>query len=63
MAPVRADGRPLAIEDYIRYVVTRYQASHGEAELAELLGLGRKALWVRRRRWELLREPGSDVPR
>ncbi len=46
---------PLAIEAYIRDVVERYQDSHSEIELARMLGIGRKALWMRRRAWGLKR--------
>src|SRR5204863_6464359 len=42
---------PLAIEAYIREVVERYQASHSEIELSRMLGIGRKAVWMRRRAW------------
>jgi DNA-binding NtrC family response regulator len=50
-----AGGRPLAIEEYIREVVERFQDSHSEIELARMLGIGRKALWMRRRQWGLKR--------
>ena len=50
-----APGRPLAIEEYIREVVERFQDSHSEIELARMLGIGRKALWMRRRQWGLKR--------
>jgi DNA-binding NtrC family response regulator len=46
---------PLAIEAYIREVVERYQDSHSEIELSRMLGIGRKALWMRRRAWGLKR--------
>ena len=49
-------GLPLSVEDYIREVITLYQDRHGEAELAQMLGIGRKALWARRRSWGLYRE-------
>ena len=48
-------ARPLAIEEYIREVVERFQGSHSETELAKMLGIGRKALWMRRRHWGLKR--------
>src|SRR4030095_15371489 len=35
-----APGRPLAIEEYIREVVERFQDSHSEIELARMLGIG-----------------------
>jgi DNA-binding NtrC family response regulator len=46
---------PLAIEAYMRDVVERYQDSHSEIELSRMLGIGRKALWMRRRAWGLKR--------
>ena len=53
--PTAGGGRPLAIEEYIREVIERYQDTHGEIELARMLGIGRKALWMRRRQWGLKR--------
>ena len=52
-------ARPLAIEEYIREVVERFQDSHSEVELARMLGIGRKALWMRRRQWGLKRNRKS----
>ncbi|HZO02050.1 MAG TPA: response regulator [Burkholderiales bacterium] len=46
---------PLPIEAYIREVVERFQDTHSEIELARMLGIGRKALWMRRRQWGLKR--------
>jgi DNA-binding NtrC family response regulator len=54
MAP-QPGRRPLAIEAYIREVVERFQDSYSEIELARMLGIGRKALWMRRRQWGLSR--------
>jgi DNA-binding NtrC family response regulator len=55
MAPLTGAARPLAIEAYIREVVERFQDSYSEIELARMLGIGRKALWMRRRQWGLKR--------
>ena len=62
----KGDGLPLSIEEYTKEIITLYQDQYGEAELAALLGIGRKALWVRRRHWGLYRErdrggTGSDA--
>jgi DNA-binding NtrC family response regulator len=46
---------PLAVEAYMREVVQRFQDSHSEIELARMLGIGRKTLWLRRRAWGLKR--------
>jgi DNA-binding NtrC family response regulator len=45
----------LSIEKYIEEFVRRYQHRYSESELAAILGIGRKALWVRRNRWGLRR--------
>jgi DNA-binding NtrC family response regulator len=46
----------LSIEKYIEAFVRRYQHQFSESELAAILGIGRKALWVRRNRWGLRRQ-------
>jgi DNA-binding NtrC family response regulator len=53
--PLPDGTRPLAIEEYIREVIERFQDSYSEIELARMLGIGRKALWMRRRQWGLKR--------
>ncbi len=52
-------ARPLAIEEYIREVIERFQDSYSEIQLARMLGIGRKALWMRRRQWGLKRSRKS----
>ena len=56
-APPVAD-KPLSIEDYMRQTVERYQDRYSEIDLANMLGIGRKALWMRRRQWGLNRTSG-----
>jgi len=58
--PLPGGARPLAIEEYIREVVERFQDVHSETELAKMLGIGRKALWMRRRQWGLKRTRKTD---
>ena len=58
-ASTNKDG-PLSIEEYIKDFICRYQDIHTETELAAMLGIGRKALWVRRRRWGLYRDRASS---
>ncbi len=55
VAAPEGSGLPLSIEDYTKEIITQYQDRYGEAELAALLGIGRKALWVRRHHWHLYR--------
>jgi DNA-binding NtrC family response regulator len=53
--PAEMIGRPASIEVYMRGVIERYQSEHSDIELARILGIGRKALWMRRREWGLKR--------
>lgn len=59
--PLTGGTRPLAIEEYIREVIERFQDSHSETDLARMLGIGRKALWMRRRQWGLKRARKPDA--
>lgn len=47
---------PMSIEDYTRRIIQEYQDSYSEIELAKILGIGRKALWMRRNRWGIFRD-------
>jgi DNA-binding NtrC family response regulator len=57
-----AEDGTLSVEAYIRQMILRHQDSHSEIELAHMLGIGRKALWMRRRRWGLLRPGSAGTP-
>ena len=46
---------------YIEEVVRRFQDRYSEVELARALGIGRKALWMRRRQWGLQRKRGGGT--
>jgi DNA-binding NtrC family response regulator len=53
--PAEVNGHPASIEAYMRGVVERFQDVHSDTELARILGIGRKTLWMRRREWGLQR--------
>jgi DNA-binding NtrC family response regulator len=61
--PAFAPGadRPLSLEDYMREMVERYQDRYSEIELSNMLGIGRKVLWMRRRQWGLQRPTGRKT--
>lgn len=48
----------LSIEEYTRTVIQRYQDTHMEQEIADMLGITRKSLWEKRKRWGLTK-PGD----
>ena len=45
----------LSIENYAKALIQRYQHTLNEQMLAKMLGITRKALWQKRKRWGLLR--------
>lgn len=47
--------RQLSIEDYTRNFIVRHEGSMSEKALAEKLGITRKTLWEKRKRWGLKR--------
>ncbi|MEW6600697.1 MAG: sigma-54 dependent transcriptional regulator [Nitrospirota bacterium] len=53
--PCEALDRALSIENYTKEFILRYQSTHGENELADMLGITRKSLWEKRKRWGLVR--------
>ncbi|MFK7889371.1 MAG: sigma-54-dependent transcriptional regulator [Granulosicoccus sp.] len=55
-------ARDLSLDEYFRYVVLRNQTELSETELASRLGISRKALWERRQKMQLLREPNDSEP-
>ncbi len=45
----------LSIEDYTKEFILKYQSVYTEQELAEILGITRKALWEKRKKWGISR--------
>jgi DNA-binding NtrC family response regulator len=45
----------LSIQEYTRQAILRHEATRSELEIAELLGITRKSLWEKRKRWGLKR--------
>lgn len=46
----------LSIEDYAKELVLKYQSSLNEQKLSAMLGISRKALWEKRKKWRLSRK-------
>ena len=49
----QAFDNALSIEEYTKQFILKYQACYTEQKLAEMLGITRKALWEKRKRWSL----------
>ncbi len=54
-------NRDLSIEGYTRAFILRHQKEYGEQKLADMLGITRKALWEKRKKWGIKRV-GSRLP-
>lgn len=50
-----AIDQKLSIEEYTRAFILKYQAGHNEQQLARMLGITRKCLWEKRKKWGLVR--------
>jgi len=48
--------KKLSIESYVKAFIQRYQGELNEQQLAEMLGITRKSLWERRRKWGMLKQ-------
>ncbi|MDH5510376.1 MAG: sigma-54 dependent transcriptional regulator [Nitrospinota bacterium] len=52
--PGAVDGR-LSIDEYIQSFIQRYENEYKEKDIAEMLGISRKSLWEKRKRWGIER--------
>jgi DNA-binding NtrC family response regulator len=43
--------KKLSIEDYTKAFIMEYQSAHNEQKLASMLGITRKSLWEKRKKW------------
>ncbi len=50
-----AADRGFSIEDYTKRFILQYQHTHTEQSIAEMLGITRKSLWEKRKRWGISR--------
>ena len=60
-----ADGGPaavfdasLSINEYIRHFIQKHENTHKEKEIAKMLGISRKSLWEKRKKWNMERSSG-----
>lgn len=52
----KALDESLSIENYTKEFIRRYESTTSEQKLADMLGITRKALWEKRKRWGLLKK-------
>jgi DNA-binding NtrC family response regulator len=47
--------KKLTIEDYTKAFIVRYQTEFNEQQIADMLGITRKSLWEKRKKWGIPR--------
>ena len=51
----RGTGDCVSIEEYTKRTIAALETDHSEEQIAEILGISRKNLWEKRKRWDLQR--------
>ncbi len=51
-----AQGEILLIEDYVKFIVLNYQHKYPDTELSKKLGISRKSLWERRKKYDIIKK-------
>ncbi len=49
-------GEILPIEDYVRFVILNYQHKFPDTELSKKLGISRKSLWEKRKKYDIIKK-------
>jgi hypothetical protein len=49
-------GDILPIEDYVKYIVLNYQYKFPDIELSKKLGISRKSLWEKRKKYDIIKK-------
>ncbi len=50
------DGELLSIENYVKYVILKYQNKFPDTELSKKLGISRKSLWEKRKKYGITKK-------
>jgi transcriptional regulator of aromatic amino acid metabolism len=45
------DNSILSVEDYIKYIIKTYESKFPDTELSKRLGISRKSLWEKRKKY------------
>ena len=49
-------GEILPIEDYVKFIVRSYQSKYPDTELSKKLGISRKSLWEKRKKYDIIKK-------
>ncbi len=51
-----SQGEILTIDDYVKYIVINYQYKYPDTELSKKLGISRKSLWEKRKKYDIIKK-------
>jgi DNA-binding response OmpR family regulator len=51
-----AQGDIMPIEDYVKYIVINFQHKYPDTELSKKLGISRKSLWEKRKKYDIIKK-------
>ena len=46
----------LPIEDYVKFIILNYQNKYPDTELSKKLGISRKSLWEKRKKYDIIKK-------
>jgi len=49
-------GEILPIEDYVKFIILNYQSKYPDTELSKKLGISRKSLWEKRKKYDIIKK-------
>ena len=49
-------GEILPIEDYVKFIILNYQNKYPDTELSKKLGISRKSLWEKRKKYDIIKK-------
>jgi response regulator of citrate/malate metabolism len=53
---ILTQGDIMPIEDYVKYIVINYQNKYPDTELSKKLGISRKSLWEKRKKYDIIKK-------
>ena len=56
LSPYHSENKILSLEEYLRFAILAHQGEYFDSELASMLGISRKSLWEKRKKYGIARK-------
>ena len=56
LSPYCAKNKILSLEEYLKFAILAHQGEYFDSELASILGISRKSLWEKRKKYGITRK-------